>query len=53
MTTPGFTLDRVNHKVHLKVLIDFIISKIDDVALNTTFYIGLKDYIKDEITRMK
>jgi hypothetical protein len=27
--------------------------KWDDVTLNVTFYIGLKDHIKNEITRMK
>jgi hypothetical protein len=25
----------------------------DDAALNAIFYIGLKDYVKNEITRMK
>jgi hypothetical protein len=27
--------------------------KWDDATLNAIFYIGLKDHVKDEITRMK
>jgi hypothetical protein len=53
MTTPGPIIDRVSYEICLKVLKNSSRVEWDNATLNITFYIGLKDHVKNEITRMK